>query len=106
MAGIFFTISVPELHLYCILVAGSWNIIIGISGGMVACIGVLSPRRQEVLLYLAISILALGCVNLILVEYQMYIADMPKILRSYSNHMLIDYGKEINSNYEKSMSLC
>ncbi|KAG5866848.1 hypothetical protein JTB14_026130 [Gonioctena quinquepunctata] len=88
----FFTISGPELHLYCILVAGSWNIIIGISGGMVACIGVLSPRRQEVLLYLAISILALGCVNLILVEYQMYIADMPKILRSYSNHMLIDYA--------------
>ncbi|XP_074038514.1 uncharacterized protein [Leptinotarsa decemlineata] len=92
MAGIFFTISVPELQLYCILVAGSWNIIIGICGGMVACIGVLSPRRQETLLYLAVSVLSIACVNVILTEYRIYKTDMPKLLKSYSNHMLIDYA--------------
>ncbi|KAJ8922378.1 hypothetical protein NQ315_004321 [Exocentrus adspersus] len=92
MAGIFFTISVPELHLYSLLFAGSWNIIIGIGGGMVACISALSSRRQEILLYLAISILTVNAVNIILTEYWIYMADMPKILKNYNNHMLIDYA--------------
>ncbi|XP_018569844.1 uncharacterized protein LOC108909882 [Anoplophora glabripennis] len=92
MAGIFFTISVPELHLYSILFAGSWNIIIGIGGGMVACISALSSKRQEILLYLAISILAVNSVDIILTEYWFYVADMPKILKNYNNHMLIEYA--------------
>ncbi|KAJ8978526.1 hypothetical protein NQ317_000898 [Molorchus minor] len=68
------------------------NIIIGIGGGMVACVSLLSPRRQEILLYLAICILTVNSVNAILTEYRLYVADMPKILEHYTNHMLIDYA--------------
>lgn len=69
------------------------NIIIGIGGGMVACISALSSKRQEILLYLAVSILAVNSVDIVLTEYWFYTADMPKILKSYSNHTLIDYGE-------------
>ncbi|XP_056635882.1 uncharacterized protein LOC130444651 [Diorhabda sublineata] len=92
MAGIFFLISVPEIHIYAVLVAGTWNIIIGICGGIIACIGVLSPRRQEILLYLAISILTITIVNIIVTEYWFYTTDMSKILRKYSNYLLIEYA--------------
>ncbi|KAJ8937765.1 hypothetical protein NQ318_006628, partial [Aromia moschata] len=68
------------------------NIIIGIGGGMVACVSMLSPKRQEILLYLAISILTVNSVNAILTEYWFYVSDMPKILKHYTNHMLIEYA--------------
>lgn len=59
---------------------------------MVACVSTLSPRRQEILLYLAISILIVNAVDTVLTEYWFYVADMPKILKSYNNHMLIEYA--------------
>lgn len=92
MAAIFFLISVSELTLYSVLFAGSWNIIIGIAGGMVACIGVVSSKRQETLLYLAVSILAVNAVTVVLTEWKLYFMDMPKLLNSYTNHVLIDYA--------------
>lgn len=60
---------------------------------MVACILVLSPKRQEILLYMSISILTVNCVNMLLMEYRFYVADILKLLNNYSNHVLIDYGK-------------
>ncbi|CAG9864594.1 unnamed protein product [Phyllotreta striolata] len=68
------------------------NIVIGITGGIVACIGVVSPKRQEVLLYLAISILTMGIVNVVITEHWFYVHDLSKIFKKYTNHMLIEYG--------------
>ncbi|XP_060520520.1 uncharacterized protein LOC132698472 [Cylas formicarius] len=92
MVAIFFLISVSELRLYTVLFAGSWNITIGIVGGVVACIGLLSPKRQEVLLYLAVSILAVNVVALLFTEWKIYFAEVPKLLDNYPNHVLIDYA--------------
>ncbi|VEN34400.1 unnamed protein product [Callosobruchus maculatus] len=92
-AGVFFAISLPEhLHLYGTLCAGAWNIIIGIAGGMVACISDFSPKRQESLLYMAVSILVVNCINLTLMEYWFYVVDVPKLLGQYTNHLLIEYA--------------
>lgn len=60
-----------------------------------ACIGILSPRRQEILLYLAVSILTMTIVNIVITEYWFYSTDMSKILKKYSNHVIIEYGKTI-----------
>lgn len=92
MAAIFFLVSVQELTLYGVLVAGSWNIIIGIAGSVLACIVSPSIKRQEILLYLAISILAVNAVVVILTEWKLYFTDMPKLLKKYTNHVLIDYA--------------
>ncbi|XP_076264074.1 uncharacterized protein LOC143198622 isoform X1 [Rhynchophorus ferrugineus] len=92
MASIFFLVSVHELTLYGVLVAGSWNIIIGIAGSVVACITVPTVKRQETLLYLAVSILAVNSVVVIQSEWKLYFTDMPNLLNKYSNHVLIDYA--------------
>ncbi|XP_072383107.1 uncharacterized protein [Diabrotica undecimpunctata] len=92
MTGIFFLISVPEIQIYAVLVAGAWNIIIGICGGIIACICVLSPRRQEMLLYLAVSILTMTIVNIVVTEYWFYKHDMSQILKKYTNYLLIEYA--------------
>ncbi|ENN72958.1 hypothetical protein YQE_10411, partial [Dendroctonus ponderosae] len=63
---------------------------IGITGGMVTCIGALSRKRQETLLFLAASILAVNIIAVLLTEWKLYFLDMPKLLSTYTNHMLID----------------
>jgi hypothetical protein len=85
-------ISIPALHLSCNIWTGSWNVIIGIVGGMLASLGTLSPRRQELLLYMAVSILTVNSVNVVLSEWGLYFSDMSELLRNHPNHMLIDYA--------------
>jgi hypothetical protein len=92
ISGIFFMISIPALHLSCNIWTGSWNVIIGIVGGMLASLGTLSPRRQELLLYMAVSILTVNSVNVVLSEWGLYFSDMSELLRNHPNHMLIDYA--------------
>lgn len=65
---------------------------------MVACIGMISPKRQEILLYLAISILAVNSVNVIITEWRLYYTDLLSVLNKYSNHVLIESGKLIKNN--------
>ncbi|XP_063910876.1 uncharacterized protein LOC135128017 isoform X2 [Zophobas morio] len=92
ISGIFFMISIPALHLSCNIWTGSWNVIIGIVGGMLACLGRLSPRRQEFILYMAVSILTVNSVNVVLSEWGLYFSDMSELLKNHPNHMLIDYA--------------
>ncbi|CAH0547904.1 unnamed protein product [Brassicogethes aeneus] len=92
VAGVFFIISVPEFQPYSTIFTGSWNIIIGIAGGMIACINPLTPRRQEIFLYLSVTILTVNFVNIIITEWEMYFIDIQKLHRNHSNHMLIDYA--------------
>lgn len=66
---------------------------IGITGGMVTCIVALSRKRQETLLFLAASILAVNIIAVLLTEWKLYFIDMPKLLSTYTNHVLIDCGK-------------
>ncbi|GJQ87971.1 hypothetical protein Trydic_g12900 [Trypoxylus dichotomus] len=92
VAGIFFLISIPALHLSSNLWAGTWNIFVGIGGGMVACFGQLSVRRQELLLYMAVSILIVNSVNTVLSEWGYFIADMEKLLSAHQYQALINYA--------------
>lgn len=62
---------------------------------MVACFAQLSPRRQEILLYTAVSVLAANSVNAVLSEWGFYTADMPKLLMNHPYHTLITYGKPV-----------
>ncbi|XP_018335952.1 uncharacterized protein LOC108744590 [Agrilus planipennis] len=92
VAGIFFVISLPELHLSSNIWAGAWNIIIGIASGMVACFGRLSARRQELLLFMAISILIVNVVNAVLSEWNFYWTDMVQILEDHQYNTLIYFA--------------
>ncbi|KAB0796998.1 hypothetical protein PPYR_11059 [Photinus pyralis] len=76
VAGIFFIISIPEFYLHSNIWTGAWNVIIGIASGMTACFGQLSARRQEFLLYMAVSILAVNAVNVVLIEWCLYWTDL------------------------------
>lgn len=66
----------------------------GIGGGMVACFGQLSARRQELLLYMAVSILIVNSVNTVLSEWGYFIADMDKLLSAHQYQVLINYGNK------------
>ncbi|EFA12608.2 hypothetical protein TcasGA2_TC006849 [Tribolium castaneum] len=59
---------------------------------MLSCLGRLSPRRQEFLLYMAVSILTVNSVNVVLSEWGLYFTDMTELLKNHPNHMLIDYA--------------
>ncbi|GLV42739.1 hypothetical protein CBL_03479 [Carabus blaptoides fortunei] len=72
VTGIFLLISLPDLKLCSNVWAGSWNVVAGISGGMIACFGDPSPKRQERLLYVAMSILAVNTVNAVITEWTFY----------------------------------
>lgn len=89
VAGIFFVISLPELYLSSNIWTGSWNVIIGIASGMTACFGQLSPRRQEFLLYMAVSILAANSVNAVLTEWCLYWTDLSKLIANRPYQTLI-----------------
>lgn len=67
----------------------------GIGGGMVACFGQLSIRRQELLLYMAASILIVNSVNIVLSEWGYFMADLKKLLSTHHYEVLVHYGNEI-----------
>lgn len=92
VAGIFFLLALPSLILACNLLAGIWNILLGITVGMVACCGQISPKRQESLLYIIISILIVNTVNVIITEWGFYIEDLPKLLQKHQYHTLVQYA--------------
>lgn len=66
----------------------------GIGGGMVACFGQLSARRQEILLYITVSILIVNAVNTVLSEWGYYRADMEELLSAHQYQVLINYGND------------
>lgn len=68
----------------------------GITAGTIACFSDVSPRRQEALLYVAISILFVNTANAVLGEWFLYAVDMQKVLAEYPYQTLIQYGKTWN----------
>lgn len=52
----------------------------GIGGGMIACFGAPSPRRQRRLLYVASSILIVNVINAVITEYTFYMAGQGLLL--------------------------
>lgn len=90
VAAIIFLILVPELQPYHNLFTALWNMIVALTAGMIVCIRTATSRRQEVLLYMAISILLVNIVNIILTEWRIYVTDMPELLKRFHNHVLID----------------
>ncbi|XP_069694180.1 uncharacterized protein [Periplaneta americana] len=68
VAGIFFLISLPIFKMGSNIWAGAWNIVVGIGGAMLSCIGDLTTKKQEALLFLTVSILAINVVNIVILE--------------------------------------
>lgn len=64
---------------------------------MVACFAQLSPRRQETLLYMAVSVLTANTVNAVLGEWGFYTADMSELVANHPYHTLITYGKPVGN---------
>lgn len=89
-------------NIYMLSIFLLQNIVIGISGGLVACINAVTPRRQEVLLYMAVSVVTVNLVNFIIMEYCFYIVNMPRLLKIYNNHILINYGKYTGVKFRKN----
>jgi hypothetical protein len=44
------------------------NIVVGIGGAMLSCIGDLTAKKQEALLFLTLSILVINVVNIVILE--------------------------------------
>jgi hypothetical protein len=44
------------------------NIVVGIGGAMLSCIGDLTNKKQEALLFLTVSILTINVVNIVILE--------------------------------------
>ncbi|XP_026272401.1 trithorax group protein osa isoform X2 [Frankliniella occidentalis] len=72
VVGIFFLVAkfeAPFLRLGSNVLAGGWNVVVGVTGALVACVGPMSsPGRHEALLYMAVSVLAMNAVNLAVLE--------------------------------------
>ncbi|XP_067001143.1 serine-rich adhesin for platelets isoform X2 [Anabrus simplex] len=68
VAGIFFLISLPIFKVGSNIWTGTWNILVGIGAAMLACVGDLTAKKQESLLYIAISILVTNVVNIVILE--------------------------------------
>ncbi|XP_045464218.1 uncharacterized protein LOC123673671 isoform X2 [Harmonia axyridis] len=92
VSGIFFLVSIPALNFTSNLVAGLINVVMGVSGGALVCFGKLSPRRQEALLYIACSVLAVNLAAAILREWGLYFQDLTELLKDHPYHLLILYG--------------
>ncbi|PSN46035.1 hypothetical protein C0J52_07685 [Blattella germanica] len=68
VAGIFFLISLPIFRVGSNMWTGAWNIVVGIGGAMLACIGDFTVKKQEALLLFTVSILAINVVNIVILE--------------------------------------
>ncbi|XP_046996105.1 uncharacterized protein LOC124610325 isoform X1 [Schistocerca americana] len=97
VAGVFFLISLPVFKLGSNIWTGAWNIVIGIGAAMLACIGDLTPKKQESLLYFAISILAFNAVNLVVLEvgeWNLFLTeDVSKLISQNNLRKLIFYAR-------------
>lgn len=92
VAGIFFILGVPSWVLGCNLLTGSYNILMGIGVGMVACCGQVTPRRQETLLYMTVSILMANVANIVVTEYGFYHIHIVKLMEEHQYNELIKYA--------------
>lgn len=75
VSGIFFLISLPALHYTTNVVAGCLNILVGLAGGAIVCFSQLSPKRQEVLLYLAVALLWVNLGNVVVTEWGLFFEE-------------------------------
>ncbi|CAG2063164.1 unnamed protein product [Timema podura] len=72
------------------------NIVVGIGGGMLSCVGDLNAKKQEALLFFTISILALNVVNIVILEvgeWHYFLTDTTREFLSQKNvKKLVFYG--------------
>nr|CAD7443605.1 unnamed protein product [Timema bartmani] len=73
------------------------NIVVGIGGGMLSCVGDLNAKKQEALLFFTISILALNVVNIVILEvgeWHYFLTDTTREFLSQKNvKKLVFYGR-------------
>jgi hypothetical protein len=72
------------------------NIVVGIGGAMLSCIGDLTTKKQEVLLFLTVSILAINVVNIVILEigewYFFMTSNIQEIIGQKNLKKLVYYG--------------
>uniref|UniRef100_A0A8D8SF65 Uncharacterized protein n=1 Tax=Cacopsylla melanoneura TaxID=428564 RepID=A0A8D8SF65_9HEMI len=82
VAGVFFFVSLPPLfRIGSNLWTGGWNVLFGVSGAVVTCVGTLSPSKQHILHYFTLSILCVNVVNLVILEIGEFRLFLPDTLR-------------------------
>jgi hypothetical protein len=65
MSNIKIILIINGFIIYCLLFQ---NIVVGIGGAMLSCIGDLTNKKQEALLFLTVSILTINVVNIVILE--------------------------------------
>ncbi|XP_063240297.1 uncharacterized protein LOC134541079 isoform X2 [Bacillus rossius redtenbacheri] len=96
VAGIFFFISLPVFRVGSNIWTGAWNIVVGVGAGMLSCVGDLNYKRQEALLFLAVSLLAVNVVNAVLLEvgeWHFFLSDSARqVIAQKSSRVLVFYA--------------
>ncbi|XP_075229936.1 uncharacterized protein LOC142329334 isoform X2 [Lycorma delicatula] len=82
IAGIFFFISLPVFKIGSNIWTGVWNVVAGVGGAVFSCVGDLNPNKQQVLLYLTISVLVLNVINLVVLELGEWRIMMPETVKT------------------------
>ncbi|XP_044733053.1 uncharacterized protein LOC123295694 isoform X2 [Chrysoperla carnea] len=93
--GIFFVISIPIFSLSSNIWAGSWNVLVGICGGMFACFGKQTAGRQEMLLYLIVAVIIVNTVNAAICEWHFLMANVGDAFADITTALLL--GKNSTS---------
>lgn len=82
IAGIFFFISLPVFKIGSNIWTGVWNVVAGVGGAVFSCVGDLNANKQQVLLYLTISVLVLNVINLVVLELGEWRILMPDSVKT------------------------
>ncbi|KAI5701990.1 hypothetical protein M8J75_015502 [Diaphorina citri] len=82
VAGVFFFVSLsPLFRIGSNLWTGGWNVLFGVGGVVVSCVGTLSPGKQQILHYFTLSILFVNVINLVILEVGEFRLFLPESLR-------------------------
>jgi hypothetical protein len=72
------------------------NIVVGIGGAMLSCIGDLTNKKQEALLFLTVSILTINVVNIVILEvgewHFFMTSNVQEIIAQKNLKKLVFYG--------------
>lgn len=71
------------------------NVVMGVAGGALVCFAKLSPRRQEALLYISCTVLAVNMSAAILREWGLYFQNLNDLLKDHPHHLVILYSELI-----------
>nr|CAD7454033.1 unnamed protein product [Timema tahoe] len=87
---------------------GRVNIVVGIGGGMLSCVGDLNAKKQEALLFFTISILALNVVNIVILEvgeWHYFLTDTTREFLSQKNVKKLVFYAHITTSVSTAIAI-